>query len=221
MIRSAKVELSSLLTRPGQANRFGPPLGKALFRASFLQEILRGIVQDSIIRNKQTTDELMPLVYDELRRLAQRYLLDERPGHTLRPTALVHETYLRLAGGETSWEDKRKFFAAAARAMRHILIDHARAHARQKRGGGAQILSLDEAGFVLGGKNGPDLLELDEVLQRLAQQDSRKSQIIELLFFGGLTYDECAATLDISPVTLYRELKMAKAWIYKELANVC
>ncbi len=174
-----------------------------------------------MIRSKQTTDELMPLVYDELRRLAQRYLLDERPGHTLRPTALVHETYLRLAGGDANWDDRRKFFAAAARAMRHILIDHARAHARQKRGGGAQIVSLDEAGLVLEGKNGPDLLELDEVLQRLAQQDPRKSQIIELLFFGGLTYDECAATLDISPVTLYRELKMAKAWIYKELANVC
>jgi RNA polymerase sigma factor (TIGR02999 family) len=159
----------------------------------------------------------MPSVYEELRRLANRYLLGERPGHTLRPTALVHETYLRLANGCTEWHDKLKFLAAAASAMRHILIDHARAQGRQKRGGRPKKVTLNEA-IAVGGDDLPSLLDLDEALQKLAQYDERKSRIIELLFFGGLTYDECAAILDISPVTLYRELKAAKAWLYHELA---
>ena len=167
--------------------------------------------------SKLTVDELMPLVYEELRRLASRYLLGERPGHTLRPTALVHETYLRLAGGSAEWHDRLKFLAAAATAMRHILVDHARAQGRQKRGGRPRKVTLDET-FAVSEEDMPGLLDLDEALKRLAQHDPRKGQIIELLFFGGLTYEECAAILDISPVTLYRELKAAKAWLFRELA---
>lgn len=167
--------------------------------------------------SKLTVDELMPLVYEELRRLASRYLFSERPGHTLRPTALVHETYLKLARGGTEWHDKLKFLAAAASAMRHILVDHARAQARQKRGGRPKKVTLNEA-FAVGEEDLPSLLDLDEALGKLAQHDARKARIVELLFFGGLTYDECAAILDISPVTLYRELKAAKAWLYHELA---
>jgi RNA polymerase sigma factor (TIGR02999 family) len=174
-------------------------------------------MKDGCSESKLSVDVLMPSVYEELRRLANRYLLGERPGHTLRPTALVHETYLRLANGCTEWHDELKFLAAAASAMRHILIDHARAQGRQKRGGRPKKVTLDET-LAVGEGDLPGLLDLDEALQKLAQHDERKSRIIELLFFGGLTYDECAAILNISPVTLYRELKAAKAWLYHELA---
>jgi RNA polymerase sigma-70 factor, ECF subfamily len=173
-------------------------------------------MQDSSTESKLKVDELVPSVYDELRRLASRYLFNERPGHTLRPTALVHETYLKLASGPTEWHDKLKFLAAAASTMRHILIDHAKSQCRLKRGCRPKKVTLNEE-LVVGGENGPDLLDLDKALGRLALCDIRKSQIIELLFFGGLTYDECAAVLGISPMTLYRELTAAKAWLYSEL----
>jgi RNA polymerase sigma factor (TIGR02999 family) len=176
-------------------------------------------MQNSFSKSKLTVDELMPSVYEELRRLAYRYLLGEKPGHTLRPTALVNEAYLKLAGLRTEWHDKSKFLAVAARAMRHILVDHARGQCRQKRGLRPKKVTLNEA-VAIGETDCPDLLDLDEALQRLGRHDNRKSQVIELLFFGGLTYDECAAVLNISAVTLYRELRMAKAWLYRELAPV-
>jgi RNA polymerase sigma factor (TIGR02999 family) len=174
----------------------------------FLKELIGG--------NKQVMDQLMPLVYDQLRRLASRCLLAERPGHTLRATALVHEAYLRLAGSDGQWEDRIQFYAIAARVMRHILVDHARSHRRQKRGGGAEKVALDEA-IMVGEQPSLDLVELDLALQKLAVLDKRKSEIIELLFFGGLTYDESAAALNISTTTLHRDLKMAKAWLYREM----
>ena len=133
--------------------------------------------------------------------------------------ALVNEAYLKLAGQRTEWHDKSKFLAVAARAMRHILVDHARAQGRQKRGLRAKKITLNEM-VAIGEPESPDLLDLDDALQRLEQHDKRKSQVIELLFFGGLTYDECAAVLNISAATLYRELKMANAWLYRELAPV-
>ena len=163
-------------------------------------------------------DELMPLVYDPLRRLAARCLSSERPGHTLRATALVHEAYMRLVATDAEWQDRVHFYAVAARVMRRILVDYARGQSRQKRGGGAEKVSLEEA-VVVGGESGPDLLDLDFALEKLARQDGRKSQIVELLFFGGLTYDESAAALGISPATLHRELKLAKAWLYRELGE--
>jgi RNA polymerase sigma factor (TIGR02999 family) len=173
-------------------------------------------MEASLSKSKLTVDELMPSVYQELRRMAYRYLLGENPAHTLRPTALVNEAYLKLAGQRTDWHDKSKFLAVAACAMRHILVDHARAQGRQKRGLRAKKVTLNETAAI-GEPESPDLLDLDDALQRLEQHDKRKSQVIELLFFGGLTYDECAAVLNISPVTLYRELKMAKAWLCREL----
>jgi RNA polymerase sigma factor (TIGR02999 family) len=173
-------------------------------------------LQDSLAQSRPTIDELMPSVYKELRRLASRYLLNERPGHTLRPTALVHEMYLKLATGHTEWHDKLKFLAAAATAMRHILVDHARSQGRLKRGCRPKQVTLDEK-VAVEGEDAPDLLDLHKALGRLAQHDIRKARIIELLFFGGLTYDECVAVLDISPMTLYRELRAAKAWLYSEL----
>lgn len=184
------------------------PEGQAV--TQLLQELNNG--------NKEAVDQLIPLVYDQLRKLASRCLLAERPGHTLRATALVHEAYLRLAGSDAEWKDRVQFYAVAARVMRHILVDHARSHRRQKRGGGAEKVSLDEA-IMVGEESSLDLLELDQALQKLSALDERKSQVIELLFFGGLTYDESAAALNISPATLHRELKLAKAWLYRELAQ--
>jgi RNA polymerase sigma factor (TIGR02999 family) len=166
--------------------------------------------------NQQAVDELIPLVYDQLRHLAARCLVAERPGHTLRATALVHEAYLRLAGAETDWKDRIQFYAVAARTMRRILVDHARARGRHKRGGGAEQVSLDEA-ILVGEENALDLVDLDTALSSLAEIDARKSRIIELLFFGGLTTEECAMALDISLATLHRELKLAKAWLYRAL----
>ncbi|MBV9265763.1 MAG: sigma-70 family RNA polymerase sigma factor [Acidobacteriaceae bacterium] len=173
-------------------------------------------MQDSSTESKLTVDELTPSVYKELRRLASRYLFNERPGHTLRPTALVHEMYLKLATGQAEWHDKLKFLAAAATAMRHILVDHAKSQCRLKRGCRPKKVTLGEM-LAVGEQEAPDLLDLDEALAKLAQHDTRKGRIIELLFFGGLTYDECAAALDISPMTVNRELRAAKAWLYSEL----
>lgn len=169
--------------------------------------------------NKQAVNNLIPLVYDQLRHLAARCLMAETPGHTLRATALVHEAYLRLAGAETDWQDRVQFYAVAARMMRRILVDHARARSRQKRGSGAEKVPLDEA-IMVGEDNSLDLVDLDEALHKLAELDERKSQIIELLFFGGLTVDESAAALNISPATLHRELKLAKAWLHRALTQI-
>jgi RNA polymerase sigma factor (TIGR02999 family) len=168
--------------------------------------------------NSQALDELMPLVYDELRRLAARCLYAERPDHTLRATALVHEAYMRLIGAEVGWQDRAHFYAVAARVVRRILVEYARTHNRQKRGGGAEIIPLDEA-VVVGPEATSTVLGLDEALQRLAALDARKSEVVQLLYFGGMTYDETAAALDISPATVHRELKLAKAWLHREMAE--
>jgi RNA polymerase sigma factor (TIGR02999 family) len=166
----------------------------------------------------QALDQLMPIVYDELRRLAARCLQAERPGHTLPATALVHEAYLRLMDADIGWQDRAHFYAVAARVVRRILVEYARAHGRQKRGGGEIAVPLDEA-VVVGPEASSTVLELDEALRRLAAIDERKSDIIQLLFFGGLTYDEAATALGISPATVHRELKLAKAWLCRELAQ--
>ena len=172
----------------------------------------------SFNENKRTVDELMPSVYEELRRLAHRYLLGERPGHTLRATALVNEAYLKLAVQRTELHDRSKLLIVACQAMRHILVDHARAQGRQKRGLRPKKVTLNET-VAIGEVYGPDLLDLDRALEKLERHDKRKSQVIELLFFGGLTYDECATALGISPVTLFRELRTAKEWLHRELAR--
>jgi len=168
--------------------------------------------------DNQALDQLMPIVYEELRRLASRCLRAERPGHTLRATALVHEAYLRLMDADIGWQDRAHFYAVAARIVRRILVEYARSHGRQKRGGGEIPVPLDEA-VIVGPEASSTVLELDEALQRLSAVDERKSDIIQLLFFGGLTYDETAAALDISPATVHRELKLAKAWLHRELSQ--
>lgn len=168
--------------------------------------------------NKETLDELMPVVYQQLRRLASVCLRSERPDHTLRATALVHEAYIRLVDADIAWQDRVHFFAVSARLLRRILVDHAKANKRQKRGGGAETIALDEA-VMIGPQTTGGIVELDAAMQRLAANDQRKSDIIELLCFGGLTYDEAASALKISPATVHRELKMAKAWLHRELTQ--
>jgi RNA polymerase sigma factor (TIGR02999 family) len=164
-------------------------------------------------------DKLMSLVYDELRRLAASYLRRERPGHTLQPTALVHEAYLQLIDqSQVSWESRAHFFGAAARLMRRILVDHARAHKAEKRGGGEERLELNEAIGVPEQKD-LNLLALDDALSELARIDPQQSQIVELRYFGGLSIEETAAVLSISPATVKREWSMAKVWLYRQISR--
>ena len=162
--------------------------------------------------------ELTPLVYSELRRLAGHYMRSERAGHTLQATAVVNEAFMRMVDMDVPWQDRAHFFAIAARSMRRILVDHAKAHRREKRGGKNTDLTLDEA-LVVSGEPDPDLVNLDEALQRLEALDERKAQVVELHYFGGLTYDEIAAAMDISAATVHRDLRMAKAWLQNELEN--
>jgi len=166
--------------------------------------------------NKEALDQLIPVVYDQLHRLAAKCLRSEKPDHTLRATALVHEAYLRLVNADVEWQDRVHFFAVAARTLRRILVDHAKASGREKRRGSGEKVELDEA-VLVGPQVGAGVIELDLALQRLAERDVRKSEIIELLCFGGLTYDETAAALKISPATVHRELKMARAFLHREL----
>jgi len=162
-------------------------------------------------------DRLIPLVHRELRRLAGRYRAGERPGHTLQASALVNEAYLRLFEiKKIGWQNRAHFFAMSGRLMRRILVDHARARRNLKRGGGAQPVSLDEALTVCGEKR-QDLIALDDALTALAAIDARKSDIVEMRFFGGLTVAETAEALHVSPETVMRDWKMAKVWLLREL----
>jgi RNA polymerase sigma factor (TIGR02999 family) len=160
--------------------------------------------------------QLMPLVYDELHVLAHRRLQGERTGHTLQTTELIHEAYLRLSGADVAWEDRVHFFALAAQMMRRILVDHARSRGRAKRGGGAVQVTLEDVAIV-DGEPGADLVALDEALERLSTLDPRKARVVELHYFAGLTYDETATAIGVSAATVERELRMAKAWLYREL----
>jgi len=161
--------------------------------------------------------KLMPLVYDELRRLAHRYMAQERSDHTLQTTALVHEAYLRLVGQkDVQWQNRAHFFAVSAQLMRRILVDHARTQHAAKRGGGGLKLSLDEAANVPY-EPAAELIALDEALTKLADIDRRKSRIVELRFFGGLTLDEVAEMLSVSSPTVMRQWRVARAWLYREM----
>ena len=161
--------------------------------------------------------ELTPLVYEELRRIAHRQMGGQRSDHTLQTTALVNEAYLRLADQiNPSWQNRAHFFAVAARAMRQIVVDYARSYQSQKRGGGALKVELDEAAIV-SPEQSKEILELHEALERLAALDSRKAQVVELKYFGGLNYDEMAEVLKISRITVRRDWEFAKLWLYTEL----
>jgi RNA polymerase sigma factor (TIGR02999 family) len=167
--------------------------------------------------NRTAFDQLMPLVYDELRKIAKRHMGRERDGHTLQTTALVNEAYLRLVDQQdVAWQNRAHFFAISAQIMRHLLVDHARARQYAKRGGGAVQVSLAEDAAATPERS-IDLLALDHALTRLARFDERKSKIVELRFFAGLSAVETAEVLGLSEITIKREWLKAKAWLYREL----
>jgi RNA polymerase sigma factor (TIGR02999 family) len=169
--------------------------------------------------DQDAVEQLFALVYEELRRLAHRYMRRECAGHTLQTTAVVHEAYLRLIDQKhVQWQNRAHFFAIAARMMRRILITHAQSHAYAKRGGGAIKVSLDQAA-VLSPERAGELIALDEALNGLAAIDVRRSQVVELRFFGGLSNEEIAEVLKISPNTVMRDWNVAKAWLYREMSK--
>lgn len=177
------------------------------------------ILQEVSGGDKDAPARLMPLVYDELRRLANHYLRQERPDHTLQPTALVHEAYLKLIDqSRVDWQNRAHFFGVAAQSMRRILVDHARGHRASKRGGVQQKLTLDEAVDYSQSRD-IDLVALDDALNLLAELDQRQSRIVELRFFGGLTIEETAEALGVSPATVKVDWSMAKAWLRREISR--
>ena len=162
-------------------------------------------------------EDVINAVYKELRRMADRYLRHEDSGHSLQPTALVHEAYLRLIDQtQVTWQNRAHFFGVAAQMMRRILVDHARTKHRTKRGGSERTISLEEV-LDTGSEKTADLVALDEALKCLAEIDQRKSEVVEMRFFGGMSVEETAAALAVSPQTVMRDWKLAKAWLYKEL----
>ena len=169
--------------------------------------------------DQECLNRLVPLVEDELRRIAHRYMRKERPGHTLQTTALVNEAYLKLVDqARVDWQNRAQFLGVAARLMRHILVDHARAACRGKRGGGAAHLPLDEA-LVFSPAKSAALIALDEALNDFARIDPRKAQVVELRYFGGLSVEETAEVLAVHPNTVIRDWSLAKIWLKRELSR--
>ena len=169
--------------------------------------------------NNDALTKLIPLLYDELRRLAAHFLKDERQGHTLQPTALVNEAYLRLAGQtRADWQNRAQFMAVAAQVMRRILVDYARQHIAAMRGGGIAAVSLDEVRTGVG-EPSEELLAIDEALDRLKELDPQQARVVEMRYFGGLTVEETADALDIAPRTVKREWAIAKAWLRVEISS--
>jgi RNA polymerase sigma factor (TIGR02999 family) len=169
--------------------------------------------------NREALDQLLPIVYEELRRQAARYLRRERAGHTLQTTALIHEAYIRLIDQRSvQWQNRAQFFGVAAQLMRRILVDHARTRKRAKRGGSNLRVSLDQAMAVTKDPD-LDLIALDEALQRLAEIDAQQSRVVELRFFSGLSVEETAEVLGISPATVKRDWSVAKAWLHREITG--
>jgi len=189
----------------GQANDSSPRI------TELLQEWSAG--------RTDAVDELFPLVYNELRSRAAAYLRRERANHTLQPTALVHEAYLKLVDQRAPWKNRGHFFSIAAQAMRRILVDYAKTRHRNKRGGTQDDLQLEEVLVAAAQESAPDLTELDEALHRLAAIDKQQERLVELRYFGGLSLDETAQVLQISRATAAREWQVAKAWLHRELTR--
>lgn len=166
----------------------------------------------------EAANQLVPLLYDELRRMAGAYLRHERPDHTLQPTALVNEAYLKLVDQNVQWQNRSHFFGVASQLMRRILVDYARGHQAAKRGGGAGKLSLDEA-MIASPQNAAAVLALDETLSRLAELDPQLVRVVEMRVFGGLSIEETATALGVSPATVKRNWSMAKAWLTQEMGK--
>ena len=179
------------------------------------QEVTR-LLQSLNAGNREAVDALVPLVYSELRRLAAHYLKSERGEHTLQPTALVHEAFLRLVEQETAWQNRTHFFAMAANLMRRILVDYARSHTAEKRGGAAEKVAIEDA-FVFVKEKPAQMIALDEALEEMAKIDPRRSRVVELKFFGGLTNEEIAEVLGVHVNTVLRDWNLARAWLKTQI----
>jgi RNA polymerase sigma factor (TIGR02999 family) len=180
------------------------------------RERVSQLLADWANRDPAAREQLVPIVYEELRRLAHHYMRGERIGHTLQTTGLVNEVYLRLAGIDgLRWQDKAHFFAMAATLMRRVLVDYARQRGREKRGGGVSVTSLDE--YAVAPQAAVDIIALDRALERLAEIDPQQSRIVELRFFAGLSVEETAEAVGVSPATIKREWATAKLWLFNEL----
>jgi RNA polymerase sigma factor (TIGR02999 family) len=187
--------------------------------ASLSPKEVTALLADTGYWREAQADDVAPLVYEELRRVAHRYMSGESPGHTLQTTALVNEAYLRLADRtQAHWRDRAHFFAGAARMMRHILVDHARSRQRAKRGGGVPDVELTEA-VALAEKEADQVVHLHEALERLIGLDPRACQVVELKYFGGMSYEEISEVLGISAITVRRDWEFAKVWLHKELTT--
>lgn len=193
------------MARPAQPGEAGP---------GEVSQLLRAWSQG----DQNALERLIPIVHNELRRLARRYLRGERPGHSVQTTALVNEAYIRLVDYKRmQWQDRAHFFAVSAQLMRRILVDHARRR-NQKRGGGVPHVALEEA-VVVGNYEDADLVALDNAMNELARLDPRKAQVVEMRFFGGLSVEEAAEALKVSAVTVKRDWRLARAWLYRELSG--
>jgi len=182
------------------------------------RERVSRLLADWANRDAAAREQLVPIVYEELRRLAHHYMRGERPNHTLQTTALVNELYVRLAGIDgVQWRDRAHFFAMAATLMRRVLVDYARLRAREKRGGGISVVSLDDN--AVAAQPAVDIIALDDALERLAAVDPQQSRVVELRFFAGLSVEETAEALGISPATVKRDWATAKLWLYNELKS--
>jgi RNA polymerase sigma factor (TIGR02999 family) len=182
------------------------------------RERISQLLADWANRDPVARERLVPIVYDELRRLAHHYMRGERTGHTLQTTALVNEVYLRLTGIDSlRWRDRAHFFAMAATLMRRVLVDYARQRGREKRGGGVSVTSLDD--IAVAAESAVDIIALDDALERLATVDAQQSRVVELRFFAGLSVEETAEAIGISPATVKRDWATAKLWLYNELRS--
>ena len=196
-----------------------PVLESAAFMPTVSPQEVTQLLADWGKGDRSALDRLFPLVHSELHHIAQRQMSGERPGHTLQATALVNEAFLKLAGQQGfDWQNRAHFFAVCATVMRHILIDHARAHARDKRGGGAIQVSLDEA-LVVADDQAAHLIALDDALRMLESLDPQKGKLVELRYFGGLSIEEAAEVMNVSPRTVRREWQRAKAWLYRMMTE--
>lgn len=177
------------------------------------------LLQDWSSGDELALKQLMPLVYEELHKMAKQYMRSQRIDHTLQTTALIHEVYVKLAGQkEQNWKNRAHFFAVAAQAMRHILVDHVRKRGYQKHGGKAQRVELDEA-MIVSNERAAELVALDEALTRLSALDERKSRVVELKYFGGLNNEEMAEVLNVTAKTVIRDWQFARTWLLRELSN--
>jgi RNA polymerase sigma-70 factor (ECF subfamily) len=170
--------------------------------------------------DRAALDQLIPLVYKELHKIAKRYMAHQNPDHTLQTTAVVHEAYLKLAGGtEQDWENRAQFFAVAAKAMRHVLVDHARTRGAAKRGGNVRIVSLEE-GMAISRGTAAEIVALDDALTVLTKLDGRKGQVVELRYFGGLSVEDTARMLQVSPETVARDWRFARSFLQREMKHM-